>query len=63
MAAAQQLSPIGFTPVAGVLAIPPRPVLELVPAGPGGRQKTLACRWRFDPAQRRLVAIWEQRSL
>ncbi|MBV8650956.1 MAG: hypothetical protein JO255_05780 [Alphaproteobacteria bacterium] len=62
-AAARQLSSIEFTPVVDAPEISPRPVLELVPERPDGRRKGLVCRWRFDPAERRLVAIWEQRSL
>ena len=60
-AAARQLSPIEFAPVVGAVEISPRPALELVPESP--RPKGLVCRWRFDPAERRLVAHWEQRSL
>jgi hypothetical protein len=62
-AAARQLSPIELAPVIGALEMSPRPALELVPERPDGQQKGLFCLWRFDPAQRRLVAIWEQRSL
>lgn len=61
-AAARQFSKIEFTPVVGVVEIPFRPALELVPGGSDGRRR-LVCRWRFDPAERRLVAHWEQGSV
>jgi hypothetical protein len=59
-AAVRQSSPIESFAVGSILEIAPRPTLELVPEAPDGRRKGLACRWRFDPVQRRLVAIWEQ---
>jgi hypothetical protein len=62
-AAVRQLSPIKLALVVGAPEISPRPALELVPESPDGCRKGLVCQWRFDPAERRLVAIWEQRSL
>jgi hypothetical protein len=62
-AATRQLSPIEFAPVVGALEMSPLSSLELVPERSDERQKGFFCRWRFDPAQQRLVATWEKRSL
>ena len=62
-AAARQLSADEFMPVVDAPEVSPRPALELVPAPSETSRKGLACRWQFDPAERRLVATWELRSL